>query len=105
MLFTDSLGFCSSTKWNTNSCLHFLHSTTQRNDCLTTVRTHSETVCLFASAASVIACKSSLVKRTGTILPLASPFGSLGRPTFLAFFCCSKVPELLHNGHFYCVLC
>jgi hypothetical protein len=42
------------------------------------------------------------VKRTGTILPFAAPFGSLGRP-ILAFFC-AKVPSLLHDRGFYDIL-
>jgi hypothetical protein len=40
-------------------------------------------------AAIATAFRSSAVKRTGTILPFASPFGILGRPT-LAFFCCAN---------------
>jgi hypothetical protein len=59
--------------------------------------THSETFCLLAFAAASIAFRSSPVKRTGTILPFAVPFGSLGRPTFLDFFCCAKVSKLLYD--------
>jgi len=58
---------------------------------------HSETVWLLAFAAASIAFKSSGRKRTGTIRPFASPFGSLGRPTLLAFFGWGKGSELLHN--------
>jgi hypothetical protein len=43
-----------------------------------------------------MAFKSSAVKRTGTIRPFASFFGSLGLPTFLTFFCCANV-SLLRN--------
>lgn len=66
-------------------------------------RIHSEIVWLLAFALAAIALKVSCVKRTGTILPLASPFGSLGRPTFLAFFCCSTVLELLYDSRPNCV--
>jgi hypothetical protein len=38
---------------------------------------------------------SDAVKRTGMILPFASPFGSLGRP-ILAFFC-AKASKLLYE--------
>jgi hypothetical protein len=31
--------------------------------------------------------KSSVLKRTGTMRPLAWPFGILGRPGLLFFFC------------------
>src|SRR5882724_10546572 len=47
---------------------------------------------------------SSGAKRTGTILPLASPLGILGRPTFLAFFCCGKISKLLNYGCPHCQL-
>jgi hypothetical protein len=40
---------------------------------------------LLAFAAAVMAFKASAVKRTGTIRPFASPFGSLGRPTLALF--------------------
>ena len=50
-----------------------------------------------ALAAAAIAFRSSAVKRTGTMRPLATPLGILGRPTFLAFFCCAKVPKLLSD--------
>ena len=53
--------------------------------------THSETVWLFALAAASMAFVSSGVKRTCTVLPFAWPFGSLGRPTFLGFFCKSEI--------------
>jgi hypothetical protein len=42
-------------------------------------RIHSDSFLSLALAAASIAFRSSTVKRTGTILPLASPFGSLGR--------------------------
>jgi hypothetical protein len=38
-------------------------------------------------------------------LPLASPLGSFGRPTFFALFCWLKVSELLNDGCFYSILC
>ena|SRR5258708_3310593 len=60
-------------------------------------RIHSDTVCFLALAAAVTFFKSSALNRTGTILPLASPLASLGRPTFLGFFC-AGISELLHNG-------
>lgn len=60
------------------------------------LRIHSETFCLLALARTAIAFRSSAVKRTGTILPLAAPFGSLGLP-ILDFFCCAK-PELLNDS-------
>ncbi len=50
------------------------------------LRIHSETFWLLALAFDAIAFRSSSAKRTGTILPFASPFGSLGRP-ILDFFC------------------
>lgn len=55
---------------------------------------HSETFCSAALARTAIAFRSSAVKRTGTILPFAAPFGSLGLP-ILDFFCCAKAPYLL----------
>ena len=51
-----------------------------------------------ALAAASIALVSDAVKRTWTTRPIASPFGSFGLPTFLAFFCCSKVLDLLYDG-------
>src|SRR5947208_3306403 len=59
-------------------------------------------LCLLALACASIAFRSSKVKRTGTIFPLASPLGSLGRPTFLGFFCIS---ELLNDCRSDCCLC
>jgi hypothetical protein len=50
------------------------------------LRTHSETVLLLALAAASTRFRSSGLKRTGTMLSLASPFASLGRPGLLAFF-------------------
>ena len=69
------------------------------------LRIHSETVIFFALADAVIRFKSSPLNRTGTIRPLASPFGSFGRPGFLGFFGGSKVLELLNDCRFYGVLC
>jgi hypothetical protein len=66
------------------------------------LRIHSETFWSAALARAAIAFRSSIAKRTGTILPLASPFGSLGRP-ILAFFC-AKVFRLLHDCGSYSVL-
>jgi hypothetical protein len=60
------------------------------------LRIHSETFWLLAFARAAIAFRSSNAKRTGTILPFASPFGSLGRP-ILAFFW-AKASRLLNNG-------
>ena len=60
------------------------------------LRIHSERLCFFAAAAASIAFNASAVNRTGTIRPIASPFGSFGRPTFLAFFCCTT-SKLLNN--------
>jgi hypothetical protein len=68
------------------------------------LRIHSERLWLLALAAASIIFKALAVKRTGTILPLASLLGSLGRPTFLVLFCWLKVSKLLHNGGFNCVL-
>jgi hypothetical protein len=45
-------------------------------------RIHSDTVFWLARAAASIRFRSGALKRTGTIRPLASPLGSLGRPTF-----------------------
>jgi hypothetical protein len=66
-------------------------------------RIHSETFWWLAFAAASIAFRSSPVKRTGTILPLAVPFGSLGRPTFLDFFCRAKASKLLYDCGSYCI--
>ena len=52
---------------------------------LTVLRIHSDKTCPLALAATSMAFKSSVVKRTGTMRPLAWPFGSLGRPGFLVF--------------------
>ena len=43
---------------------------------------------------------SSALKRTGTILPLASPFGSFGRPIFFGFGLvdAATFPRFLHDG-------
>jgi hypothetical protein len=68
----------------------------------TVLRIHSEIDCLLALAALAIDFRSSGAKRTGTILPFASPFGSLGRP-ILAFFC-AKVLCLLHDCGSYRIL-
>lgn len=66
------------------------------------LRIHSETFWLLALARAAIAFRSFGAKRTGTILPFAAPFGSLGRP-ILAFFC-AKVFRLLHDCSPYRVL-
>jgi hypothetical protein len=49
------------------------------------LRIHPESDCLLDFAAAEMAFKSSALKRTGTMRPLASPFGNLGLPTFLDF--------------------
>jgi hypothetical protein len=54
---------------------------------LTVRRIHSDIDCFPAFAACSKAFKFSAVKRTGTMWPFASPFGSLGRPTLLGFRC------------------
>ena len=51
-------------------------------------------LCTLALAALVNSFNSSSVNRTGTIFPLACPFGSLGRPIFLGFFCAMLLPVL-----------
>jgi len=48
-------------------------------------RIHSESFRLLAAAFAVIRFISSALKRTGTMRPFASPFGSFGRPIFFAF--------------------
>jgi hypothetical protein len=50
--------------------------------------------------ARIIALISSSAKRTGTIFPFAFPFGSLGLPTFLAFFCRSNARLLNDEGSY-----
>ena len=50
---------------------------------LNVLRIHSDKIWPLAFAAASMAFKSSVVMRTGTIRPFASPLGSLGRPTFL----------------------
>src|ERR1022692_5224874 len=60
------------------------------------LRIHSETFCLLAFAALLNRSCSAFANRTGTILPFASPFGSLGLPTFLGF-CWFATFELLSN--------
>jgi hypothetical protein len=47
------------------------------------LRTHSETVFLLALAAASTRFRSSRLNLTGTMLPFAAPFASLGRPGFL----------------------
>ena len=61
------------------------------------LRIHSEMVFLLAFAACATAFMSSGVNRTGTMRPFASPFGSLGRPTFLGLFR-FKVSIILNDG-------
>jgi hypothetical protein len=51
------------------------------------LRIHAETFCLLAFAAASTFLRSSVLKRTGTMLPLASLFANLGRPGFLGFGC------------------
>ena len=68
------------------------------------LRVHSDKLLSLALAAASIGFRSSPVKRTGTILPFASPFGSFGLPTFLAFFGCISLPEFLHDGCSYRIL-
>lgn len=58
---------------------------------------HSESVRFAALDTRTIAFISSSANRTGTILPFASPFGSLGRPTFLRF-CLGTIFELLNDS-------
>jgi TPR repeat protein len=65
------------------------------------LRIHSETFWLLAVAAVVMRFTSSALKRTGTIRPLASPFGSLGRPIFLGLVCFPIFFELLHDCGLY----
>src|ERR1039457_4300052 len=60
------------------------------------LRIHSETFCLLAFAALLNRSCSAFANRTGTILLFASPFGSLGLPTFLGF-CWFATFELLSN--------
>lgn len=62
---------------------------------------HSDRPWLLAFAAASNAFRSSAVKRTGTIRPLACPFGSFGRPTFLVFFCWLKASKLLNYRRSY----
>src|SRR5579863_347751 len=105
ILLTFSLGCSGSTKRKVNSFPQFLHSTAQRNELLTTDRTHSDTVCFVALAATSIAFVSSAVKRTWTTLPFVSPLGSLGRPAFFrVLLCWLKASRLLHDGRAYRVL-
>jgi hypothetical protein len=57
---------------------------------------HSETFCFLALAAAVMRCTSSALNRTGTMRPLASPLGSLGRP-ILGLVALGTVFELLND--------
>lgn len=59
-------------------------------------RIHSETVFRLARAANSMRFRSSALKRTGTIRPLASPFGSFGRPIF-GLVCFAIFPEFLQD--------
>src|SRR5208283_4950299 len=68
----------------------------------TVLRIHSERDCFAFRAARSIALRVCAVKRTGTMRPFASPFGSLGRPTLLGFFCWLKASKLLHDCRSYC---
>jgi hypothetical protein len=49
------------------------------------LRIHWETFCPLDFAAASTRFRSSGLNRTGTMLPLASLFASLGRPGFLGF--------------------
>ena len=60
---------------------------------------------MLALAAAATAFRSSAVRRTCTVRPLASPFGSFGRPTLLALLCWLKASKLLYDCCFYRVLC
>jgi hypothetical protein len=62
------------------------------------LRTHADTVCLLAFAAASTRFRSSRLNRTGTMLPLASLFASLGRPGFFGFGCLGT-SQLLHDGN------
>jgi hypothetical protein len=59
-------------------------------------------LCSLALAAAVIALRSSGANRMGTILPLASPLGSFGLPTFFGLVGAGMFSELPHNGCFDC---
>src|SRR5437773_5074885 len=73
---------------------------------LSVLRTQSERLCLLAFAILDSALKSCELNRTGTIFPLAVPFGRRGRPTFLAFFRFG-IPEFLNDvrspSGYYCI--
>jgi hypothetical protein len=61
---------------------------------------------LLAFAVALIAFISCAVKRTLITLPIASSFGSFGRPTFFrVLLCWLKASKLLHNGRSNRVLC
>lgn len=60
-------------------------------------RIHSETVFLLTLALDSIACNSSGVTRMRKVPIFAVPFGSGGRPAFLAFFCRLKASKLLYD--------
>ncbi len=62
------------------------------------LRIHPETVCLLDRAAPLIALRTSILKRTGTMRPLASPFGSFGRPGFLFLGKLSFAPVKIHQN-------
>src|ERR1035438_2070966 len=51
----------------------------------TVPRIHSDTVCWLARATDSIRLRSVALNRIGTMRPLASPLGNLGRPIFLGF--------------------
>ena len=61
------------------------------------LRIHCETDLLEDSAARYIRSSSFAPNRTGTIFPLASPFGNFGRPGF-RFLGCFGIAQLLHDG-------
>jgi hypothetical protein len=54
-------------------------------------------LCSLAFAALVNIFNSSSFSRTGTILPLAWPFGNFGLPIFLAFGMAFLLPVITHD--------
>jgi hypothetical protein len=67
---------------------------------------HSEMVWLFAFAEAITRLIVFASKRTGTIRPLASPFGNSGRPIFfLVLLCWLKAFKLLHDCSAYSITC
>ena len=64
------------------------------------LRIHCETDWLLALAADPIRFTSLALRRNATSLPFASPFGSLGRPTFLVLGW-AGITELLNDKRSY----